>query len=136
MKYIKAGFGVLVSLLFLGLLLFSGCTNIFAPPEQPGGNNRGGVTISIAGEPPVRTLYPAAEFTKYTLDFSHAASSHAQVVLTGGESSVVLDDLADGEWAVTAKGYVSIDIDDTPDAGPPAITWRFHFPAGWSCRER
>jgi hypothetical protein len=111
MKRAKAIFGASISLLFLGALLFSACTNIFGPPEQPGENGRGGVTIRIAGDPPIRTLYPDAEFTKYTLEFSHATSSHAPVELTGGEISVVLTGLDDGVWTVTAKGYITIDID-------------------------
>jgi hypothetical protein len=122
MKYTKAGFGAAIPLLFAGILLFSSCANILAPPGQPGENGRGGVTIRIAGEPPIRTLYPEAEFTKYTLDFYHdtssGATSHAQIELTDGQTSVVLTDLADEDWTITAKGYVTIDIDDDPDEGP------------------
>jgi hypothetical protein len=113
MKHVKAGFGILTALLLWGLL-FSACTNMFVPPGQ--GEERGGLTIRIAGgQSSIRTLYPTAEFTKYRLEFSGGGPSHSDVVLTGGETSVVLDDLAAGEWTITAKGYVTIDV---PDAGP------------------
>jgi hypothetical protein len=113
MNHVKAGFGVLITLL-LGIGLFSACSNIFAPPAQPEGSGQKGVTISIAGGlSNIRTLYPSAEFTKYTLEFT-GPSSYGTVELNGDEPSVVIDDLADGTWSITAKGWVTID----PGTGP------------------
>jgi hypothetical protein len=124
MKRITAIFGASLSLL-VGLLLVSACGNILSPSVQPEENVQRGVTITIGGNRShIRTLYPTAEFTKYTLDFEYTDSysgtkpSHERVELTDGQNSVVITGLTDGTWDITAIGWVTINIDDEPDGEP------------------
>jgi phage baseplate assembly protein gpV len=96
----------------LGLLILAGCFNPLTSVPEPGDRARGGVTIHVSGTPDAaRTLYPKAEFSKIVLSFSpkDGQTTHKEETLPEEKSSIVIEDLADGTWEVTAKGYVKID---------------------------
>lgn len=99
----------------LGLLILSGCFNVLDPSRESGedaGSAGGSVSIRVSGSPEAaRTLYPRAEFSKIVLSFDPKGgqTAYGPKTLPAGESSVVLDDLDNGNWEVSAKGYVEID---------------------------
>jgi hypothetical protein len=100
------------ALLALGLLILSGCFNLLSPAPEPEDRAGGGVVISVSGKPDAaRTIYPRAEFSKIVLSFTpqDSQTAHDPVTLEDGQSSVVIDDLEDGSWEVSATGYVKID---------------------------
>jgi hypothetical protein len=99
-------------MILAGLVLLSGCSNLFSPPGQPQQN--GGLTISVAdGDAGARTLYPGTPvFTKYVLSFS---SGHADVTISSGTTTVI-EDLDPGAYTVTAKGYVMLNEVETEAA--------------------
>jgi hypothetical protein len=107
----------------LGVLILSGCFNpLTLSPEQEEDavSAGGGVTIRVSGKPEAaRTLYPLAEFSKIVLSFTPKSSqpAYADVTLTSGNSSVVLTNLTDGNWDVSAKGFVEIDADGNGSIG-------------------
>jgi hypothetical protein len=96
---------ILYAILLCAALMMVGCSDVLAPPD---GLKKGGLRINVSsGQAASRTLFPTANFTKYVLSFSGPAS-HADVSLTGKETSVTVSDLAAGAWTVTAVGYVMI----------------------------
>jgi hypothetical protein len=99
----------------LGVLILSGCFNVLDPSREQGedaGSAGGSVTIRVSGSPEAaRTLYPRAEFSKIVLSFTPKGgqTAYGPETLPTGESSVVLTGLENGNWEVSAKGYVQID---------------------------
>ena len=97
-------FSIRYAALFAALtILLTGCLNVFDPQDK-----EAGLHITIANDN-ARTLFPNTNFTKYALSFQNASASRPDITLTGGESSVTITDLADGDWDITAVGYVTID---------------------------
>jgi uncharacterized repeat protein (TIGR02543 family) len=93
-----------ITMLLCALLVLAGCSNIMAPPQQ----QENGLKITVSGDvTDSRTLYPHANFSKYVLSFS-GPESHADITLENGENSALVNDLVNGSWIITAKGYVMI----------------------------
>ena len=108
MKYINA--------ILCAALILAGCSNILAP--SGGSQNdlkESGVKITVSGDQAAnpRTLFPTANFTKYVLSFS-GPTSHDPITLANGETSKLVNDLANGTWTITATGYVMINGTEYP----------------------
>ena len=87
-------------------LMMAGCLNPLDSPAGPGT----GLTVHITGSGPALTLYPAVAFTKYVLNFtctSDGSQTYGPKTITG-TSGVVYDDIPNGTWSITAKGFVII----------------------------
>jgi len=103
-------FYIFVSLFIL--LGLTGCHN-FLELESSSSNSRIKITISGEGVGAAgsRTLFPSAPlFTKYELLFenTNGSNTYAPVVLNVNKSEVLIEDLATGEWEITAVGYITI----------------------------
>ena len=102
--------GVLVFAI-LGILMLTGCNDLVSPSAEKAGG-KAGLQISISGTGTgARTLFPNADFVEYVLSFEYEDSSetHADVTIPGNAPSAFVTGLADGDWTITAVGYVRID---------------------------
>jgi hypothetical protein len=107
MKRNNSLYAVVSAVTLWGLLFLAGCSNVLITPPQ---DTKGKVTISVnGGGAAARTLYPDAKFSSYELSFTPKSGQegHDNVPLTDRQTSAVID-LADGEWEVTAVGFVEI----------------------------
>jgi len=101
MKNIFIRYAALFAVLALAL---TGCPNPFISQEDAAA----GLRITVANNN-MRTLLPNTDFTKYTLHLEHASAQSQDVTLENGETSKTFTGLANGNWTVTAVGYVTID---------------------------
>jgi hypothetical protein len=106
-KYAKKLYALLC-LAVLGIGLLTGCANPVADAESPNGFGKLEITLSGLAQDSERTLRPsgAPSFTKYVLSFA-GPETQADVTLTAGKTSTDVT-LAQGEWTVTATGYVTM----------------------------
>ena len=89
-------------------LVFAGCNNILSFSDGSHNIKESGVRITVSGDTAnPRTLFPSTDFFKYVLSFSGPVS-HADITLEKGENSTLVTGLVDGDWTITAKGYVLI----------------------------
>ena len=109
-KYI-AGSSALLSAVFcaaLSLVILAGCMEPGMDLEQ-----NGGLRISVKSDLG-RSLFPSHEFTKITLSFNNTngSATYADVNLDHNHQYKTINDLPNGEWEITAKGYVKIGGDE------------------------
>ncbi len=104
-KKILAPFCSVLIIMLLTALLAS-CADVF----NPSFNKESGLTVTVLSDSiNQRTLYPSAEqFTKYELEFEGPGGAKHTETLTEGQKSVTVKDLAEGEWTITAIGYVLV----------------------------
>jgi hypothetical protein len=92
-------------------LVLAGCFIPLDPVDPAAQAGAGYLSVSIGGQGGgARTLYPSTAFTKYELTFtagSGNSNSYGPKTLTG-TSAAVYDDIPEGTWNITAKGYVTI----------------------------
>jgi len=97
-------------------LALAGCSDALAPTVP----HKSGVEITVSSDTAnqrtvQRTLFPNTDFTKYVLSFS-GPGSHADITLTGGNTTATVIDLANGLWTVTVVGWVTINGTQYPAA--------------------
>ena len=114
MKYFSA---ILCAALLCAALVLAGCNNILTPSgNSPNAIKESGVRITVSGgQANPRTLFPTAHFFKYRLSFSGPAI-HNDIFLENGATSALVNDLAEGNWTITATGYVKINGTEYPAA--------------------
>jgi len=96
----------------LGLLLLTGCPVPNMDTEQSGG-----LRISVDDNIGRSTLYPSAHFTKIKLSFENIGGSATyDDVEFEPHHYATITDLQNGEWKITATGYVKIGNDEYPAA--------------------
>jgi hypothetical protein len=100
------------------LLILTGCTDIFAPPIAPA---KTGLRITVSdGSKAERTLLPEKkpDIDTYILEFENKGDPTVKyplppdtsITITGGETEMILEDLDEGVWIITAKGYTEEDV--------------------------
>ena len=119
--------------IFFSLLIlfgFASCPEHFMSGDFDDSSN-GGVLITISGDgvsggkaAGARTLFPSTPlFTKYELHFKNSSGSntYGPVELNINKSEVLIENLAVGEWEITAVGYITINGNFTRAADGLAV---------------
>jgi hypothetical protein len=97
---------MVVSLLLGYAFVLAGCFNPLTSSDGQGDTAKGQLTVTVKGDGVggARTLLPAS--MSYTLSFTGPAGEpHSPVMLSNGETSTVITDLAPGYWTINAIGY-------------------------------
>lgn len=93
------------------MLLFASCPNPLELDNVSSGA-KSGIKITISGEGVgARTLFPSMpNFTKFELHFNDPGgqNTHDAIVLDAGKSEIIVEDLALGNWEITALGFITI----------------------------
>ena len=117
MKQIFKRFAPLCATILGLLVLLAGCADIFSPNQpSPKKGAAGGLQITVNSENArLRSIYPTFTFTKYELTFvGPEGHHHDPVVVAAGTPTTV--QLADGDWEITATGFVTIGDTEHPAA--------------------
>ncbi|MCL2764298.1 MAG: hypothetical protein FWD40_03325 [Treponema sp.] len=88
--------------------VFAGCADELVQLSQ----EFRGLKITLSGEAVgSKTLYPEMpSFSKFEITFWHTeGSSQESITLQGDETSVIVEDIALGQWIIYVTGYVEID---------------------------
>ncbi|MCL2759892.1 MAG: hypothetical protein FWD22_06730, partial [Treponema sp.] len=103
------------------LLLIAGLVLMFAGCKEPDGaldSSKGRLQITVSDDNAVarNTLYPNETFVKYELYFDSPTASYSPITLTNGSKTILIDDIPNGTWEITAIGYVLINSVEYPAA--------------------
>jgi len=99
-------------ILFLCLSVLFGLTGCPGFIELDVPLSASGIKITISGDGAgARTLFPSApNFTRYELQFlkTNGADTYGNLLLDVKKAEILIEDLALGEWEITAIGYITI----------------------------
>ena len=98
----------LFTMLIIGLLVITGCSDLFQPPIKTAGNGNGILSVSVNGADS-RTILPAARLDKYELALS-VLTGTAYTAYNGAYpkelQGTIAFELPPGTYKVAVEGYV------------------------------